>query len=61
MLLTGLDESLLSSRKSENGFTPADVVSHLLANDEVNFINRMNYFLEGDSSKSFPRLHREYT
>lgn len=61
VLLTGLDESLLSSRKSENGFTPADVVSHLLANDEVNFINRMNYFLEGDSSKSFPRLDREYT
>ena len=60
-LLSGLDESLLNSRKSENGFTPADVVSHLLANDEVNFINRLNYFIEGDLTKPFPRLDREYT
>ena len=61
VLLLGLDESLLSLRKKENGFTPSEVVGHLLANDEVNFVRRIKYFLAGDFSKPFPPLDREYT
>ena len=51
VLLVGLDESLLSLKKRENAFTPSEVVGHLLANEEVNFVPRMNYLLAGDFSK----------
>ena len=61
VLLFGLNESLLSLRKRDDGFTPSEVVGHLIANDEVNFIPRMNYLLAGDFSKPFPPLDREYT
>ncbi len=60
-LLLGLDESLLSLRKSKNGFTPSEVVGHLIANEEINFIPRMNNILAEDPSKEFPNLDREYT
>lgn len=53
VLLTGLNESLLSSRKRDDSYTPSDVVGHLLANEEVNFIRRMKVILAGGTEEEF--------
>lgn len=53
VLLTGLNESLLSNRKRSDSYTPADAVGHLIGNEEVNFIRRMNVILAGGTEEEF--------
>lgn len=54
--LTGLDENWLTFRKRPDAYTTSEVVGHLIANEQANWIPRMNCIL---TSKPFPPFDRE--
>ena len=58
-LLQGLDENWLTLRKSEDAFTPSDVVGHLIFGEQTDWIPRMNIMLTEDANKTFPPFNRE--
>ena len=58
-ILTGLDENWLTFRKRPDAYTPSEVVGHLIANEESNWIPRMNSILSSNTVKSFQTFNRE--
>lgn len=58
-LLLGLDEHWLMNRKREGAYTPSEVVGHLIANEQSNWIPRMNVIISNNENKALPPLDRE--
>ncbi|PWI46545.1 hypothetical protein CEE45_16235 [Candidatus Heimdallarchaeota archaeon B3_Heim] len=58
-LLGGLEDNWVTFHKHPHAFSPSDVIGHLIAGEQTDWILRMKIMLSKDGSKAFPPFNRE--
>ncbi|WP_455140376.1 DinB family protein [Candidatus Hodarchaeum mangrovi] len=58
-LMEGLNKNWVNFKKHDAAFSPSDVVGHLIAGEQTDWILRMKIFLGKKESKKFPPFNRE--
>ena len=58
-LLGGLEDNWVTFQKHNRAFSPSDVIGHLIAGEQTDWILRMKIMLSMDGSKAFPPFNRE--
>lgn len=58
-LLGGLNDNWVNFQKHDHAFSPSDVIGHLIAGEQTDWILRMKIMLSKDVSKEFPPFNRE--
>lgn len=58
-LLGGLADSWVNFHKHDHAFSPSEVVGHLIAGEQTDWIPRMQIMLSAEGSKEFPPFNRE--
>lgn len=58
-LLGGLSDSWINFHKHDQAFSPSEVVGHLIAGEQTDWIPRMQIMLAPQGSKAFPPFDRE--
>jgi hypothetical protein len=58
-LLGGLADSWVNFHKHDQAFSPSEVVGHLIAGEQTDWIPRMQIMLSPEGSKEFPPFDRE--
>jgi len=58
-LMGGLNENWVNFKKHDAAFTPSEVVGHLIAGEQTDWILRMKIMLGKTKQKKFPPFNRE--
>ncbi|MFX0185630.1 MAG: DinB family protein [Candidatus Hodarchaeota archaeon] len=58
-LLGGLADSWVNFHKHDLAFSPSEVIGHLIAGEQTDWIPRMQIMLSSEGSKEFPPFDRE--
>lgn len=58
-LLEGLPSSWVDFHKHDHAFSPSEVIGHLIAGEQTDWIPRMQIMLSSEGSKEFPPFDRE--
>lgn len=58
-LLGGLSDSWVTYQKHDDAFSPSEVIGHLIAGEQTDWIPRMKIILAETGSKEFPPFDRE--
>ncbi|NHJ01364.1 MAG: DinB family protein [Candidatus Heimdallarchaeota archaeon] len=58
-LLGGLSNNWVDFRKHKTAFSPSEVIGHLIAGEQTDWIPRMKIMLSIEGSKNFPPFIRE--
>ncbi|MFW9905234.1 MAG: DinB family protein [Candidatus Thorarchaeota archaeon] len=58
-LLGGLPDNWVNFHKHDQAFSPSEVVGHLIAGEQTDWIPRMRIMLASGGSKEFPPFERE--
>ncbi|MFX0014317.1 MAG: DinB family protein [Promethearchaeota archaeon] len=58
-LLDGLDDKWVNYKKREDAFSPSEVVGHLIAGEQTDWIPRTKIMLKEEGYKEFPPFNRE--
>ena len=58
-LVGGLNENWVNFKKHDTAFSPSDVIGHLIAGEQTDWILRMKIMLGKTETKKFPPFDRE--
>lgn len=58
-LLGGLTENWVNYRKHEKAFSPSEVIGHLIAGEQTDWIARMRIMVSSSTNRDFPPFDRE--